>query len=128
MVGLETADLLASQGKEVILIELLDQLGPAITATARATLLSRLEDQNVKTITGVLLEHWGRSGASLRKKDGSVLLLEDIDDIIIAIGARPNRLNPTERANLVWIRIGDCERPRDILAAVREAAEVTIAL
>ncbi len=128
MVGLETADLLASQGKQVVLIELIDQLGPTITATARATLLSHLEDQKVKTITGVLLEHWGRSGTSLRKKDGSVLLLEDIDTVVIAIGARPNRLKPPEHTNAIWKRIGDCERPRDILAAVREAAEVTIAL
>jgi NADPH-dependent 2,4-dienoyl-CoA reductase/sulfur reductase-like enzyme len=128
MVGLETADFLAAQGKQVLLIELLDQLGPTITPTARATLLSRLASQNVQTITGVLFEHWGQDGVLLRKRDGSVLLLSDIENVVIAVGARSNRLNSAAPPGIDWKRVGDCERPRDILAAVCEAAEVAVKL
>lgn len=128
MVGLETADFLASQGKQVVLIELLDQLGQTITPTARATLLSRLASQNVQTTTGVLFEHWDHSGVLLRKKDGSVLLLPDIENVVIAVGARSNRLKFPELTGIAWKRVGDCERPRDILAAVCEAAEVAVEL
>ncbi len=128
MVGLEAADFLASQGKQVVLIELLDQLGPTITPTARATLLSRLASLNVQTITDVLLEHWGRDGVLLRKRDGSVLLLADIENVVIAVGARSSRLKFPELTGIVWKRVGDCERPRDILAAVCEAAEVAAEL
>jgi len=126
MVGLETADFLASQGKQVIVIEVLDQLGPTITPTARATLLSRLEALQVQTITGVLLEHWGQKGASLRKRDGSLLLLEGVDAVVIAVGVRSKRLPALE--GIVWKRVGDCEQPRDILAAVCEAAEAAAAV
>jgi 2,4-dienoyl-CoA reductase-like NADH-dependent reductase (Old Yellow Enzyme family)/thioredoxin reductase len=128
MVGLETADFLVSQGKQVVLIELLDQLGQTITPTARATLLSRLASQNVQTITGVLLEHWGHDGVLLRKRDGSVLLLPDIENVVVAVGARSNRLKFPKLTGIDWKRVGDCERPRDILAAVCEAAEVAIKL
>jgi 2,4-dienoyl-CoA reductase-like NADH-dependent reductase (Old Yellow Enzyme family)/thioredoxin reductase len=128
MVGLETADFLVSQGKQVVLIELLDQLGQTITPTARATLLSRLASQNVQTITGVLLEYWGHNGVLLRKRDGSVLLLPDIENVVVAVGARSNRLKFPKLTGIDWKRVGDCERPRDILAAVCEAAEVAIKL
>ncbi len=128
MVGLETADFLASQGKQVVLIELLDQLGQTITPTVRATLLSRLASLNVQTTTGVLLERWNHNGVLLRKRDGSVLLFPDIENIVIAVGARSNRLKFPELAGIAWKRVGDCERPRDILAAVCEAAEVAVKL
>jgi pyruvate/2-oxoglutarate dehydrogenase complex dihydrolipoamide dehydrogenase (E3) component len=128
MVGLETADFLVSQGKQVVLIELLDHLGQTITPTARATLLSRLASQNVQTITGVLLEHWGHDGVLLRKRDGSVLLLPDIENVVVAVGARSNRLKFPKLTGIDWKRVGDCERPRDILAAVCEAAEVAVEL
>jgi NADPH-dependent 2,4-dienoyl-CoA reductase/sulfur reductase-like enzyme len=128
MVGLEVADFLATQGRQVVLIELLDQLGQTITPTARATLLSRLASQDVQTMTGVLLEHWGHHGVLLRKRDGSVLLLPDIENVVIAVGARSNRLKFPELAGIAWKRVGDCARPRDILAAVCEAAEVAVEL
>jgi len=130
MVGLETADFLASQGKQVIVIEVLDQLGPTITPTARATLLSRLEALQVQTITGVLLEHWGQRGASLRKRDGSLLLLGGVDAVVIAVGVRSKRLEAPDHGckGIVWKRVGDCEQPRDILAAVCEAAEAAAAV
>jgi len=128
MVGLETADFLAAQGKQVILIELLDQLGHTITPTARATLLSRLASQQVQIVTGVLLEHWGHNGVLLRKRDGAVLLFSDIENVVIAVGARSNHLKFQERTGIVWKRVGDCERPRDILADVCEAAAVAAEL
>jgi hypothetical protein len=87
-----------------------------------------LASQNVQTTTGVLLERWDHSGVLLRKKDGSVLLLPDIENVVIAVGARSNRLKFPELTGIAWKRVGDCERPRDILAAVCEAAEVAVEL
>jgi pyruvate/2-oxoglutarate dehydrogenase complex dihydrolipoamide dehydrogenase (E3) component len=128
MVGLEAADFLASQGKQVVLIELLDQLGPTVTPTARATLLSRLAKLQVQTITDVLFEHWGHDGVLLRKRDGSVLQLANIENVVIAVGARSSRLNFSELTGIAWKRVGDCQKPRDILAAVCEAAGVAAEL
>jgi pyruvate/2-oxoglutarate dehydrogenase complex dihydrolipoamide dehydrogenase (E3) component len=128
MVGLETADFLAANGKQVTVVELLDELGPTMTPTAQATLLFQLENENVQTVTGVVLEQWGPEGVVLRKRDGSVLRLQGIEDVVIAVGARPNRLCLPENANIVWRRVGDCERPRDILADITEAADAAMVL
>jgi pyruvate/2-oxoglutarate dehydrogenase complex dihydrolipoamide dehydrogenase (E3) component len=128
MVGLETADLLAAKGKKVVVIEVLEQVGQTITPTTRAALLHRLEMENVQIITGVCLEHWGRDGAAIRKKDGSSIRLEDIDSVVIAVGARPNRvtLTPPADSPVTWRRVGDCEKPRDIFEDIQEAAKVAM--
>jgi pyruvate/2-oxoglutarate dehydrogenase complex dihydrolipoamide dehydrogenase (E3) component len=128
MVGLETADFLAARGKDVVVIELLDQLGQTITPTARATLLFRLEHEFVEIITGVVLEYWGVDGVVLRRRDGLIRRLEGIENVVVAVGSRPNRVKPPENASFIWKRVGDCEKPRDILADIREAAEVAMAL
>lgn len=128
MVGLETADFLAARGKEVVVIELLEELGPTITPTARATLLFRLEQARVEIITAVVLEHWGSEGVVLRRRDGTIRRVKDIENVVVAVGSRPNRLKLPENASFLWKRVGDCEKPRDILTDIREAAEVAMAL
>jgi 2,4-dienoyl-CoA reductase-like NADH-dependent reductase (Old Yellow Enzyme family)/thioredoxin reductase len=129
MVGLETADLLASRGKKVVVIEVLDQVGQTITPTLRAVLLARLEAEKVPIITGVVLDHWGRDAALIRRADGSVLRLDAIDNVVVAVGSQPDRLSERLRdPAIVWKRIGDCEKPRDLLACISEAVEVAMAL
>jgi len=129
MVGLETADFLASKGKKVVVVEALDQIALAVTPTLRAMLLARLEAEQIRIITGVVLEHWGRDAALVRRKDGAELRLEAIDNVVIAVGSKPDRLSEgLHDKDIVWKRIGDSERPRDLLACISEAAEVAMAL
>jgi NADPH-dependent 2,4-dienoyl-CoA reductase/sulfur reductase-like enzyme len=130
MVGLETADFLAAHGKSVVVIEVLDEIGQTITPTARAMLLARLEEQGVEIITGVSLDKWGSDGAVIRKKDNSTARIEGIEDVVIAVGSVPNRIpvEPRDVAGVVWKRVGDCERPRNLLEVVREAAQVAVEL
>lgn len=130
MVGLEIADLLASKGKKIVVIEVLEQVGQTITPTTRAALLARLEKEKVEIITGVSLEHWGRDGAVVRKKNGSTILIEGIEYTVIAVGSRPNRipLTPPRGAAITWRRVGDSEKPRDIFESIQEAAKVAMEL
>jgi 2,4-dienoyl-CoA reductase-like NADH-dependent reductase (Old Yellow Enzyme family)/thioredoxin reductase len=129
MVGLETADFLASKGKDVVVIELLDQVGQSITPTLRAVLLARLDAEKVRIVTGVVLDHWGHEGASIRRKDGSVFRLDKIDHVVFAVGSQPNHLSETLHDPAVdWKRIGDSEKPRDLLVDISEAVEVAMAL
>ena len=128
MVGLETADLLASGGKKVAVIEILDDVGQAITPSVRAVLLARLHMEKVQIITGVSLQHWGHDGAVVRKKDGSTVCLDGIDSVVIAVGSRPNRLAVTPVEGVGWRRVGDCENPRDLLEDIQEAAAVAMEL
>ncbi len=129
MVGLEVADLLASKGKSVVVIELLEQVGQNITPTVRAMLLARLKEQKVGVITGAVLDHWGRQGAAIRKKDGSVFCFEGIESVVTAVGSQPNRLSKMlHDPAVVWKRVGDSEKPRDLLECVSEAAELAMTL
>ena len=128
MVGLETADFLISKGKEVVVIEMCDQVGENITPTFRAMLLARLDAEHVRIITGVVLDQWGEDGASIRRNDGSVFRLEAIEHVVVAVGSQPNRLSLTHDPAVAWKRIGDSERPHDLLASVSEAVEVAMAL
>jgi 2,4-dienoyl-CoA reductase-like NADH-dependent reductase (Old Yellow Enzyme family)/thioredoxin reductase len=129
MVGLEIADWLASKAKKVVVIELLDQVGNNITPTVRAMLLARLDAEKVQVITGAMLDHWGPDGAAISKADGSVFRLEAIDNVIAAVGSQPNRVSEMlPDSGIVRKRIGDSEKPRDLLACVSEAVEVAMAL
>ena len=129
MVGLESASLLAAKGKKVVVIEQLEQVGQNITPTVRAVLLAQLDAEKVRIITGVVLEHWGADGARIRRADGSVFCLEAVDDVVVAIGSRPNRLpDALHPPGVVWKRIGDSEKPRDLLGSISEAVEVAWAL
>ena len=128
MVGPEIADLLVSKGKDAVVIEMCDQVGENITPTFRAMLLARLDAEHVRIITGVALDHWGWDGASIRRNDGSVFRLEGIEHVVVAVGSQPNRLSLAHDPAVVWKRIGDSEKPRDLLASVCEAVEVAMAL
>lgn len=129
MVGLEIADFLASKGKKVVVIELLDQAGQNITATVRAVLLARLDTEKVQIITGATLDHWGADGALIRRSDGSVFRLQPIDDIVVAVGSQPNRVSESSHnPDIIWKRVGDSERCRNLLACIFEASEVAMTL
>jgi hypothetical protein len=88
-----------------------------------------LERRRVEIITSVVLEHWGADGVVLRKRDGLIRHLGGIENIVVAVGARSSRVEPPpESAGIIWKRVGDCEKPRDILAVIQEAMEVAMAL
>ncbi|MEW6545780.1 MAG: FAD-dependent oxidoreductase [Bacillota bacterium] len=125
-VGLETAHYLAMRGKEVMVIEMLPEVGRDVEAFTRAHLLRELKERGVSVVVGQQVVSVGtgfvetRTAAGLQRYAG--------DTVVLATGSRSRRLALTDegavgRVGSVFV-IGDAREPRKIKDAVREGFEV----
>ena len=127
LVGVETAEYLASRGCKVTIIEMMDQIAKEESNTVLPTLMSELEHYNVQIVTSAKLSEI---------KDDSVVVEKTIDDntsteeiasdfVVMAVGARKN-LPELSDCPLPLHYIGDCagERPSNIEHAIKSAYDV----
>ncbi len=124
IVGCETANFLADQGKKVTVV----RRGPQVLTKAGVIVQMRLLDElgrkGVELLTGVKYESFGRDGLTIRTEAGELRNLV-ADTYVLATGARSNSdLVPAlkERFNNVYV-IGDSLEPRLIRDAVVEGFE-----
>ena len=124
LVGLEVADLLASQDKRITVIEMLPEVGGDMDLLARAMLLRRLQKQNVTIHTSTKVTRLTRDTAFARQNDGEIQF--PIETVILAVGVRPNRelVDALEQSGLEMYVIGDAVQPRKALEAIWEGFEV----
>lgn len=125
MVGCETADFLASKGKMVTIVEILEACATDVPLFINRFLLRRLRDSGVRMLTGVKPEEITEKGVRIVDKQEKGIFLE-ADSIVVATGASPN--NELYRALQGKVAklygIGDCVRPRRIIDAIDEGASV----
>ena len=127
LVGVETAEYLASRGCKVTIIEMMDQIAKEESNTILPTLMRELEHYNVQIVTSAKLSEI---------KDDSVVVEKTIDDntsteeiasdfVVMAVGARKN-LPELSDCPLPLHYIGDCagERPSNIDHAIKSAYDV----
>ena len=124
LVGLEVADLLASQDKRITVVEMLPEVGGDMDLLARAMLLRRLQKQNVTIHTSTKVTRLTRNTAFARQNDGEIQF--PIETVILAVGVRPNRelVEALEQSELEMYVIGDAVQPRKALEAIWEGFEV----
>jgi NADPH-dependent 2,4-dienoyl-CoA reductase/sulfur reductase-like enzyme len=101
LVGLETADFLAGQGKRVTLVEMLDGVGGDMDPLARAMLTRRLGQHGTKIHTGTRL---------LRLTGDAVVARQGVPDALAGCDVETHV-------------IGDALQPRKALEAIREGFE-----
>jgi 2-enoate reductase len=121
--GCEIAAYLASEGKKVILVEMLGELATDLETRSRLTLLQLLKERGVKILTNWKLE---------RIENGDVLLVgrdwrkQEVptDSVILALGLASNQelLKPLRESFKDIYAIGDCVEPRKVYQAVHEGA------
>jgi 2,4-dienoyl-CoA reductase-like NADH-dependent reductase (Old Yellow Enzyme family)/thioredoxin reductase len=128
LVGLEVADLLASQNKRITVIEMLPDVGGDMDLLARAMLLGRLQKQNVTIHTSTKVTRLARDTAFARQNNGEIQF--PIETVILAVGVRPNRelVEALEQSELEMYVIGDAVQPRKALEAIWEGFEVGLRL
>jgi 2,4-dienoyl-CoA reductase-like NADH-dependent reductase (Old Yellow Enzyme family)/thioredoxin reductase len=128
LVGLEVADLLSSQGKQVTIVEMLSEVGQDMDTLAKSMLLRRLADRTVVIHTDTKV---------VRMTSEIAFALEDnrevqfpIETVVVAVGARPNRelVDPLQQSGINTYVIGDAVLPRKALEAVWEGFDVAIRL
>jgi len=125
LVGCETADYLAQQGKEVTIVEMLRHTARDIGPAARYFLRRRLAEKGIKILTSTTVEEIVEGGIKVSSGEGSHFL-GPVDAVVIATGAESvNELGPKVKGIVPEIYvIGDAAKPGKILAAVEQAAEL----
>lgn len=124
LVGCETAELLATRGHQVQIVEMLPSLAGEVEQRTRGLLLGRLEKAGVESFTEAKI-------ISLDEKEAIVEVQGvqrkfEADTVVMAVGVRPERdlaksLTPEKPPCQL---IGDCRQARNLLYAVREGCWV----
>ncbi|HEX7364565.1 MAG TPA: NAD(P)/FAD-dependent oxidoreductase [Dehalococcoidia bacterium] len=125
LVGCETADYLAQQGKEVTIVEMLRHTARDIGPSARYFLRRRMAEKGIKILTSTTVEEITDDGVSVKSGEGSQLL-SPVDTVVLATGAESlNELEAKVKDTVpeVYV-IGDAAKPGKIMAAVEQAADL----
>lgn len=128
-VGCELAELLATQGKDVTILELLRDLAANMEPRGRTLLLQRLRQLRVKALLQSAVSEV-RGATVIYEQAGLKQRIEGVDAVVSAVGsASGDSLEETLGSTGVEVhRVGDCVKPRRILEAIREGFEVAYAL
>jgi pyruvate/2-oxoglutarate dehydrogenase complex dihydrolipoamide dehydrogenase (E3) component len=128
LVGAEIAEMLADQGKEVMVVEQLDSVATQAGFIVRKELLKSLCHKGVKILVGTKALAITGEGV-LVERFGEKEVLK-ADSIILAIGyqSRNELVKNLDVGQMVFYRIGDCIRPRMIMEAIEEGNGVGFAI
>ncbi len=133
LIGAETADFLAEQGRDVTIIEMKPQIAADLDPYARPMLIGQLQDQGVKMIRGGVIQQFLADGVVYRdseNEDQGDIVLKGFDSVVLALGTR--NYDPLSEAIKDWVPqvhvIGDARKAGKVYAATHEAAEVAMAL
>jgi len=119
MLGLETAEYLATQGNAVTVLKRYTTVSRLIEPLYRDYLLRKLKEEGVEIITEVEVEEITGSGVVVLDRQG-VRKLIPADWVVMARGARASDKLAREIEDPHPIVIGDAVEPRKIIDAVRE--------
>ena len=129
LVGCETADILAAQGKKVVLVEMQAKMAADMPAGRRRSLLKRLAAEGVTMMNSVSCDDVIEQGLIITDQRGIKQLIE-ADRIIVACGSRPDKklLEGLLRNGIDFklLQAGDCIYPRGILEAVEDGIRAAL--
>lgn len=122
LVGLEVADALATAGKKVTVLEMAERAG-ADLGSARATcVFGKLAKLGVEILSSTAFD--GLTETGVRVKSGEAAREIACDDIVVAVGSRSRDndelISALDAAGVPHCTVGDAERPRRALDAIRE--------
>lgn len=123
--GLETADFLATRGKNVEVVEALTHIGRDLGPTVRWHLRHRLAELGVSILTSTKVVEITHNGVHMvNAEDKSIY--KHFETIVLAIGSvsRNELIDEVKGIVSEVYVIGDALRPRNALFAIREGAEI----
>ncbi|WP_238902801.1 MULTISPECIES: FAD-dependent oxidoreductase [unclassified Clostridium] len=131
LVGLETAEFLASQLRQSTVVEMMDEVGKEIGHSVKFFLLKAIKENNIEIITGAKVEKFTTDGA-ICTKNNEELTLSGYDMVVLAMGTKS--YNPLEEELKDQVKelylIGDAVngKVKSIAEAVDAAANVALNL
>jgi len=128
LVGCETGLHLAQKGKDVIIIEMLEDVATEANILHRRALMPELE-KSVKIRTGMRCTEITNKGVTAVDKNGKVVLFE-ADTVIVAVGysSRTGLVDALRVTAPEFIAVGDCLKPGKVLHAVRTGYDAGMAV
>ena len=128
LVGCETGLHLAQKGKDVTLIEMLDDVAIEANIMHRRALMLELE-KSVKIKAGLKCTEMTDKGVTAVDREGKQTLIE-ADTIVVAAGykARSGIVDALRGTAPEFMAIGDCVTPKKILQAVRTGYDAGMAV
>jgi len=120
-VGLETAELLVDQGKNVTVIEMLEEILADMSPVLKGGLLNRISKSPIKVFTCEKV---------MEIKDHVVITdkqtIDKVDTIILSVGYKANNslITQLQESNVDFKVIGDAIKPRKIYNAIKEGFEI----
>lgn len=118
-VGCETANYLARQGREVTIVEMLDEVATDMERWTRMALMDELSQGKVKIITGAEIQKITDRGVTAVDKSANPITIEG-DTVVLALGVKPVSELGRELAGKIKevYTIGDSRKPGRILDAI----------
>jgi 2,4-dienoyl-CoA reductase-like NADH-dependent reductase (Old Yellow Enzyme family)/thioredoxin reductase len=125
LVGCETAEFLAKQGKKITVIEMLNELAAGVGSSFKVGLIGRLSADGITMMTGVNCKKIFAEGVVITARNGKEQMLA-ADTVVLAAGAKPDRRLLQEIKGLApeIYPVGDCVEPRRILEAVSDGHRI----
>jgi 2,4-dienoyl-CoA reductase-like NADH-dependent reductase (Old Yellow Enzyme family)/thioredoxin reductase len=131
LVGCETAEFLADQGKQVTLARRSQFMANKMNPDMRMLLVDRLRNKGVRMLTGVQYQQAVDDGIRVHVRGGITSMAEiaadamknfPADTIVLAAGSKPNieLKQELEKMGVEVKCVGDCVEPRTILEAIKE--------
>jgi len=120
-VGCEAAEYLAREGKEVTLVEMLEEAAPDVDPFSKWFLIERFKKHGIKILTGAKIEEIADKAVSIVDGKHNRRTLET-DSVVLALGSTSNKdlIEIMKRESQEFYAIGDCVEPRRIFDAIHE--------
>lgn len=122
MVGAETADALRVRGVAVTVLELQPGIANGMARNNRYELVERLAADGVRMLTNCRIVGVRGRNLDIQLPDQEVQALDVGDWLVFATGPRPalDVLAAVQATGIPYERVGDCSKPGDFLAAIRD--------
>jgi pyruvate/2-oxoglutarate dehydrogenase complex dihydrolipoamide dehydrogenase (E3) component len=131
LVGCETAEFLADQGKQVTIARRSQFMANKMNPDMRMLLVDRLRNKGVRMLTGVQYQQATDTGMRVHMRGGITSMAEiaadamknfPADTFVLAAGSTPNNelKEAIEKTGVKVKCVGDCVEPRTILEAIKE--------
>jgi len=126
LTGLETAEFLAGQGKEIVLVEMLKRIGADMGGTVRWHLMNRTKNLSIKTFVSTQIKEIRPNGVVVVSRNGVEETWDDFDTIVLACGVKPkDELSKQVQGKAYEVHvIGDAAKARRGIEAIRSGSEM----
>lgn len=121
LVGAETAELLAQQGCEVSIVEMMETIAKEESTTVRPTMMADFEAHGVQQFVKTKVTAITSTSVEAENEEGKVSI--PCDYVVLAVGAKPNAfdISPLTQKGIEVHVVGDCnEKAADINRAIEE--------